>query len=189
MQVARDYYPQCPEALIVSLAREGDRHAFEELVTRRQSSVRNLMRRLCSDAALADDLAQQVFLKVWTSIRSLKQAEAFGGWLKKISLSVWLQHLRKNDVLRNADEYEETAMSSNDATSSTMDLDDALAMLAPTVRSCIVMSYHEGMSHDEISQAIDIPLGTVKSHIKRGSEKLRQLLAAYRTDAKEEQQT
>ena len=54
---AREYYPKCPEALIVSLAQDGDRGAFEELVHRRQSAVRNLMRRCCRDPSLADDLA------------------------------------------------------------------------------------------------------------------------------------
>ena len=61
MHKAQDYYPGCPEPMIVSFARTGDRGAFEELVRRRQSSVRNLMRSCCGDATLADDLAQQVF--------------------------------------------------------------------------------------------------------------------------------
>ena len=74
MRKAHDHYPECPEALIVGLARTGDQDAFAELVRRRQSSIRSLMRRCCGDATLADDLAQQVFLKMWLSIRTLKQA-------------------------------------------------------------------------------------------------------------------
>ena len=69
MRAAQNYYPECPEAFVVSLARSGDRKAFEELVRRRQSPVRNLIRRFCGDPALADDLSQQVFLKVWLNIR------------------------------------------------------------------------------------------------------------------------
>jgi RNA polymerase sigma-70 factor (ECF subfamily) len=99
---AEEHYPDCPEALIVSFARVGDRHAFTELVRRRQSLVRNMMRRLCGDPTLADDLAQQVFMKVWLSIRKLRQADAFGGWLKRVVISVWLQHQRKSDALRGA---------------------------------------------------------------------------------------
>lgn len=72
MHKAQDHYPDCPEALIVSLARTGDRSAFADLVRRRQSSIRNLMRRFCSDTTLADDLAQQVFLQVWRKIHTLK---------------------------------------------------------------------------------------------------------------------
>jgi RNA polymerase sigma-70 factor (ECF subfamily) len=187
LRVARDYYPECPEALIVSLARDGDDAAFEELVRRRQSSIRNLMRRFCGDSNLADDLAQQVFLKMWTSLKALRKADAFGGWLKKIAVSVWLQHLRKHDALRNANELEEADAGSRDATTKVIDLDAALSVLSPAVRSCIVLSYHEGMSHDEISRVMELPIGTVKSHIKRGSEKLRHLLAAYQDNSNREQ--
>ena len=180
MRMARDYYPQCPEALIVSLVRDGDRAAFEELVRRRQSSVRNLMRRFCGEPTLADDLAQQVFLKVWTSVRSLKKADAFGGWLKQVALSIWLQHLRKHDALDEALSDEGTEPVSRSSPGTRMDLDAALATLAPTVRACVVLSYSEGLSHEEIASAMELPLGTVKSHIRRGTERLRQLLAAYR---------
>jgi RNA polymerase sigma-70 factor (ECF subfamily) len=104
VQKAHDFFPDCPEALIVSLARSGDRSAFSELVRRRQSSVRHLLRRCCNDVALADDLAQKVFLRAWLKIRTLKHATAFGSWLKRISINTWLQYLRKNDALRDADE-------------------------------------------------------------------------------------
>ena len=60
-----------------------------------------------------------------------------------------------------------------------LDLDRALARLASDERLCVVLAYSEGMSHSEISAATGLPLGTVKSHIKRGSERLRTLLDAY----------
>ena len=185
MQVPRDYYPQCPEALIVSLARDGDREAFEELVKRRQSSIRNLMRRLCGNPSQADDLAQQAFLKLWTSIRTLKQVDAFGGWFRQIAISIWLQHLRKQDALRNADQYETTEHANNNDPARGVDLDAALASLTPIVRSCIVLSYQEGLTHEEISNAMKMPLGTVKSHITRGTARLRKHLAAYRANQPE----
>lgn len=186
MRIAREAYQQCPELLLVNLARDGDREAFEELVRRRQSSLRNLMRRFSGDPSLADDLAQQVFLKLWTSLRTLKKADAFGGWLKQIALSIWLQHLRKNDALRNAEDVEDIAQVTNESPGKGMDLDTALSTLAPIVRSCVVLSYQEGMSHEEISQTMKMPLGTVKSHIRRGTEKLRQLLAVYREQEEHE---
>ena len=108
MPGAQDYYPDCPEAMLVSLARSGDRSAFEELVRRRQSQVRNLMRRFCNDNALADDLAQQVLMKVWLNIRKLRKVSAFNGWLKRLAVNVWLHYLRKNDALRGDGEYDGT---------------------------------------------------------------------------------
>ncbi|MCZ6659111.1 MAG: sigma-70 family RNA polymerase sigma factor [Gammaproteobacteria bacterium] len=165
--------------MIVSLARSGDRSAFAELVRRRQSSIRNLMRRCCSDTNLADDLAQQVFLQVWLKIHTLKQANAFSAWLRRLAISVWLKHQRKKDVLRSADELAEVELAQHDSTSVGMDLDRALAALSNTVRLCVVLSYEEGLSHTEITKLMDLPLGTVKSHILRGTTRLRQILSAY----------
>lgn len=179
MNRAQDYYPESPEALIVNLARGGDRKAFEELVRRHQSPVRNFMRRCARDNSLADDLAQQTFLKVWLNIRNLKEAKAFAAWLKKIAISIWLQHLRKNDVLTHSEELADTSSIEQPTPGIALDLNSALATLPEIVQLCIVLSYQEGMSHNEIVEATDIPLGTVKSHIKRGSERLRQLLEAY----------
>lgn len=179
MQQAKDYYPECPEPLLVSLARGGDRAAFEEIVRRRQSWIRHLMLRCCSDVSLADDLAQQVFLQVWLKLRGLREAGAFGGWLKNLAISIWLQHLRKSDALRHADEFDEADTKQKDSPGEAMDLDTALATLPETVRLCIVLSYNEGMSHKEIVEVTGIPLGTVKSHINRGTQRLRECLAAY----------
>ena len=180
MRKAQNYYPSCPEPFVVSLARTGDRSAFEDLVRRRQSSIRGLMRRFCGDSALADDLAQQVFLRVWLKIRTLREAKAFPAWLKKLAVSIWLQYLRKNDVLRLADEMVEIEGAGGDSSGIGMDLDQALVTLPNPVRLCIVLSYHEGMSHREIAELLDIPLGTVKSHINRGTQRLQQILSAYK---------
>jgi DNA-directed RNA polymerase specialized sigma24 family protein len=70
-----------------------------------------------------------------------------------------------------------------------MDLDAALGTLAHDVRLCIVLAYHEGMTHDEIASLTDIPVGTVKSHIRRGTLRLREQLAAYTGTAEPQQDT
>jgi len=176
---AQAYFPECPEPLIVSLACTGDRGAFEELVRRRQSSIRNLMRRCCGNSTLADDLAQQVFMKMWLGIRTLRQPQAFSAWLKRLAINVWLHYLRKNDALRGADELAEADLAQFDSSGMGMDLDSALATLPAAVRLCVVLSYQDGMSHQEIADLTEFPLGTVKSHIRRGTQRLQQLLSAY----------
>lgn len=186
MHNAQDYYPGCPELMIVSLARTGDRNAFEELVRRRQSPIRNLMRRFCNNDTLADDLAQQVFLQVWLKIRTLRRAKSFPAWLKRLAVRVWLQHLRKNDALHNAGELTDVVLSEVETHGVGMDLDQALGTLPETVRSCVVLSYHEGMSHREIAKLMGLPMGTVKSHINRGAQRLRQVLSAYQDKTEEE---
>ncbi len=65
------------------------------------------------------------------------------------------------------------------ATSEAIDLDTALATLPEAVRLCIVLSYHERLSHTEIAELTGLPAGTIKSHIRRGSQKLREVLSAY----------
>ena len=179
MPGARDYYPECPEAFLVSLARGGDRHAFAEIVRRRQSSIRNLMRRFCNDRPLADDLAQQVFLKVWLNIRGLKKVEAFGGWLRRIAVSVWLHHLRHRDALRGASGLSGDERATRETAGVALDLDRALATLPEAERLCVVLSYNEGMSHREIAETTDLPLGTVKSHIRIGARRLQSELDVY----------
>ena len=165
--------------MIVKLAQSGDRSAFAELVRRRQSPIRSLMRRFSRDPTLADDLAQQVFLQVWLKIHTLRNADAFGAWLKRLAVSIWLLHLRKKDPTRDADELSEVEDAQHNSTSLGMDLDRALATLSDQVRSCVVLSYQQGMSHAEIAELMDVPLGTVKSHILRGSKRLREMLSAY----------
>ena len=172
-------YANDPEPLVVRLAVRGDREAFEELVRRRHSWVRNLMRRLSRDAALADDLAQQVFIRVWRTIGQLQQPLRFPGWLKRVGINVWLQHHRKSDALSDSETLDEHEKSAEHTTGEAIDIDRALALLPEAVRLCIVLSYHAQMSHAEIAEATALPLGTVKSHVRRGAERLQSLLSAY----------
>lgn len=169
----------------MSLSQSGDRDAFAELVKRREVWIRNLMRRCCGNSALADDLSQQVFMQAWRSVRQLEKASRFGPWLKRTAINTWLQHLRRNDPLHNADEHEDSDSVSKQTTSIAMDLDRALATLTDDVRLCIVLSYHERMTHTEIAETTGIALGTIKSHIRRGTKKLQQELAAYDQAAEE----
>jgi RNA polymerase sigma-70 factor (ECF subfamily) len=167
------------ESALLALAIRGEAAAFSEIVRRRQSWVRNLLRRLCRDPALADDLAQQTFLQAWRSLHSLKTAAAFAAWLRKLALNAWLQHLRaaQGSAGRLAPAIPEPATTAPVGVQ--VDLDRALAQLREPVRLCVVLAYHEGLSHGEISTITALPLGTVKSHIKRGAEQLRSLLCAY----------
>ncbi len=181
------YYSRSPESIVVRLARNGDRKAFSELVSRRQAWIRNLMRRSCGDMALADDLSQQVFLQAWKAMPQLQDPGKFGPWLKRLAINVWLQHRRRNDPVSSADGLRDQAVATDDAQRIAMDLDAALATLANDARLCIVLAYHEGMTHHEIAQLTDIPVGTVKSHIRRGSLQLRKRLAAYAAKSGTEQ--
>ncbi len=174
------------EASVVVLAMTGDDAAFSELVLRRQKQVRDLLRRLCGDHALADDLAQQTFVLAWRRLPSLREPGAFGGWLKRIAVNVWLAEARRARL--PFDDDEEAFVEAPDPTVSPeraagrIDLERALASLRPAERVCVVLAHGEGMTHPEIAESCGLPLGTVKSHVLRGTEKLKRLLAGMHGD-------
>jgi len=183
-----------PESHLLLLSQAGNKEAFGVLVRLRQSHLRNFMRRLCGNATLADDLAQEVFLQVWRKLPQLKETARFSGWLSQIATNVWLQHVRKSDPLRGADvlinddgsePFHGAATAPTAPAGMSLDLDWALAQLASSARLCVVLSYHEGLTHSEIAQTTGLPQGTVKSHILRGTQRLRQLLDDYNLDETE----
>jgi RNA polymerase sigma-70 factor, ECF subfamily len=175
---------QAAEATVVALAMSGEPGAFTELVRRRQSWLRNLLRRLCRNPALADDLAQQVFLQAWRSLSGLRSVSAFGPWLRRLAINAWLAERRSAGAeLTSLDETNEPAAPGLPATEH-IDLDRALAQLSSAERLCLVLTYGEGMSHSEVSTATALPLGTVKSHVRRGAERLRRILEAYQPGEK-----
>lgn len=166
------------EAVVVLLAAAGDDAAFAELVRRRQSPVRSLLRRLSGQPALADDLSQQTFLLAWQRLKSLREPAAFGGWLRQIAVNTWISHARSQSPA----EAGTAALSAEliDASavdpSAALDMDRLLVRLKPQERACVVLAHVEGLSHAEIATATGWPLGTVKSHVLRGTAQLRQWL-------------
>ncbi|HTR01478.1 MAG TPA: sigma-70 family RNA polymerase sigma factor [Candidatus Acidoferrum sp.] len=175
-------YAAASDATLVLLARERDQQAFAVLVERHQQWLRNLLRRLSHDRALADDLAQQVLLQAWGALPDLQAGQALPAWLKTIAVHTWLKQLRRNDPLFKLDQDAELPEQAVENTSAmALDLNRALAQLGAAVRLCVVLSYHEGMSHGAIADLTGLPLGTVKSHINRGGAQLREYLAAYAT--------
>jgi RNA polymerase sigma-70 factor, ECF subfamily len=170
---------QADDSAVIALACAKDSEAFAEIVRRCQNRVRNFMHRLCNRADLADDLAQQVFLKIWRSIHQLKTPGAFYGWLHKIMISIWLEDLRRNKL--DFVEWNESMPleAHPESPGKRIDLDAALAQLPPSMRLCIVLAYNNGLSHQEIADATQMPLGTVKSNISRGAAKLKELLSDY----------
>jgi RNA polymerase sigma factor (sigma-70 family) len=176
---ARAALSSAAEVAVVVLAAGGDDEAFSELVRRRQSWLRSLLRRMCRDPALADDIAQQAFLLAWRKIGQLKAPGAFGGWLRSLAVNVCLQALRSqraSPLDEEAEQALELAPASSTDPSLAIDLDALLAQFRPAERICVVLSHAEGMSHAEIAAATGWPLGTVKSHVSRGSARLRALL-------------
>ena len=177
---------EASEVVVVVRAMTGDDDAFGELVLRRQKRVRDLMRRLCGDHALADDLAQQAFVQAWRRLHDLRDPGAFGGWLKRVAVNVWLAEARRAALPFDDDEEAFAGIPdpapSPERAAGRIDLERALAGLRPAERVCVVLAHGEGMTHAEIAETAGLPLGTVKSHVLRGTEKLKQILARMNGD-------
>lgn len=168
--------PADQERRTVLLAISGDTAAFGALVRRHQAWVRSLLRRSCGDAALAEDLAQATFLQAWRQLHSLRDPDAFRAWLRRIAINRLVDAVRRRTIVTEsfADEapHEHGPAPDVDIVAR-IDLDHALGRIGLAQRTCIVLAYGEGMSHGEIAASLDIPLGTVKSHIARGIVALR----------------
>ena len=169
---------QAADPLVIARACTGDARAFAEIVVRRQARVRKFMYHLCRRPSLGDDLAQQVFLTAWRSVKQLRSAGAFDGWLKRIMVTTWLEEIRRSKIAYAAELDADSMGSYRDTTAERLDLDGALALLPPEARLCVVLAYNDGLSHPEIAALTGLPLGTVKSHIARGARHRRRLRPA-----------
>lgn len=177
---------------LAALAAAGGRRAFGELVRRHGFGVRALLRRMGADPALADDLAQDAFLAAFERIAEFRGEGTFAGWVKRIAVRLYLRRLRRRrgmDLAGPLDDWAETGEGSEGEAAGRIDLDDALRTLTAPERLCVSLCYGVGLSHVEAAEALDCPLGTVKSHIKRGVEKLRRRLGASSAPPRTEKAT
>jgi RNA polymerase sigma-70 factor (ECF subfamily) len=155
-----------------------DAGAFGELIRRHQSQVRNFLRKLSRDDTLADDLAQDCFLHAWDKIHTYSGTGSFIGWVLKIAYTTFLQSKRKSkryqEILEQAGhETDRSMVASANAPETELDIDTLMAALNEQERAIMIFSYACGLSHREISEATELPAGTVKSIIHRAKEKIR----------------
>jgi RNA polymerase sigma factor (sigma-70 family) len=169
--------PSDPE-LIARVVGDDDRHAFAELVRRHQSAVRSLLRRLtCGDAARADDLAQDTFLRAYRGLGGFRGGARFSSWLYRIAYNVFLSDGGRSAVQPLVDEA--VAVTAAPAAGLLLDLDQGLRRLSEAERLAVVLSYKEGATHEEIAAVLGCPLGTAKSHVLRGRQRLREYLSDW----------
>jgi RNA polymerase sigma factor (sigma-70 family) len=175
-------------ALVEQAVREGDARVFGMLVRRHQGLVRAQLRRLLgNDFATADDLAQDTFVLAWRKLHQFRGDSRFATWLYRIAHSCFLQHLRSRgggtQTAAEPDvEESETAGADIGTPALALDLDAALQRLSANQRAALLYCVQIGLSHDEAAQVLDMPLGSVKTHVARGKAKLRQLLHDWAPD-------
>jgi RNA polymerase sigma-70 factor (ECF subfamily) len=186
---------------VVLLVRDGREDGARELVRRYERPVFSLVLRLVGDRALAEDLSQETFIRTLTHIDSYRTELKFSSWIFRIAHNAAIDHLRRRhpetlslDGDPNADGVEEAAAGAiavADQAASPLDqlvtaelgmqLEGAIAQLRPAYRTCVTLRYVEDLSYEEIAQTLDLPIGTVKTHLHRARLELQALLGPVRT--------
>jgi RNA polymerase sigma-70 factor (ECF subfamily) len=189
-----------PDADLVSLAQEGKEAAYRELVRRYERPVFSLIYRMVRDREVAEDLAQDSFIKVLNHIDRYRPEFKLSSWLFKIANNVAIDHLRRRQLdtvsmdgsphASTAAEIEatqleiaaqqETALEEMEARELGSAIERAIASLRPEYRSCIMLRHVEGRSYEEIAATLNLPLGTVKTYIHRARHQLRDALEGTR---------
>ncbi|HEU4649416.1 MAG TPA: sigma-70 family RNA polymerase sigma factor, partial [Gemmatimonadales bacterium] len=185
---------------IVALARAGQEAAYRELIRRYERPIFSLLFRMVRDRELAEDLAQETFIKALNAIESYRPEFKFSSWIFKIANNSAIDHLRRRELdtlslegsphAETPEAIEATALQIGDRQESPLDevaarelggqIEAAIAQLRPEYRSCILLRHVEGRAYEEIAQMLNLPLGTVKTYIHRARNELRQLLSHLR---------
>lgn len=180
------------EQLLIDLVVDrNDQQAFAQLVRAHQSKIRNSLRQLTNwNEALADDLAQETFIQAYSKLHQFNGKSKFSSWLYRIAYNQFLQFCRKGQSLKHHAEYEDfesqhlMSDSVGPGESSSVDqlqrqLATVLSEFEPERRTVLHLLLHQQNTQQEIAEITGIPLGTVKTHIKRGRVVLQNKLAHW----------
>lgn len=184
------------DALVISRARQGEESAFAELLRRYRAPVFNLCLRMLKNRDDAEDLAQDVFIKVFAMLDRYDERYAFRSWLFKIAANQCIDFIRKNrvkllsldePVSYRGDEIErefpdEGPTPADELASKELSelLREITDELPPHYRSMIVLRHQEHLSYEEIAQVMDLPLGTVKARIHRARAMMKEKITRRR---------
>lgn len=162
---------------LAARAATGDAAAFGQLVRRHQSVMRGFVLRLTrGNAALTDDLAQDTFVEAWRKLAQFRREGSFRGWLMRIAYRRYLMEARRRR-LESLDGIPD-APEPNDGLEPGMrfDLERCMAKLSVGERAALTLCYAIGHSNDEAAEILEMPVGTLKSHVLRGRKKLLAML-------------
>jgi len=178
---------------LIESFKQGDTSAFGEIVLRYQDKIYNLCRHMLGNAADAEDAAQDVFLKAYQALPKFQPEASLYTWLYRIATNTCIDH-KKKPVFESlfGDSGEGERLVHDRATdapspeklyqSKQIDkaLQESLGKLSPKLRAIIILKEIEELSYEEIADALEISMGTVKSRIARAREELQRLMQKFR---------
>jgi RNA polymerase sigma-70 factor, ECF subfamily len=162
-------------------ARSGDAAAFTDLVRRNQRAVYSLALRMLSDPHKAEDLAQEVFTRLHGKLAQVQSEQHLGFWLRQVTTRLAI------DWLRREPKYQLVSLTLDAPLAGPPAADDPLlqrqlrrliAQLPPAARAVVLLRYQEDLDPADIARMLDMPVNTVKSHLKRSLDSLREKLIA-----------
>jgi RNA polymerase sigma-70 factor (ECF subfamily) len=170
---------QSGDSTPLSLARRGDRHAFESLVRQHQAAVFSIGYRMLGRRDAAEDLAQEVFLQLYRRLDGIESPDHLAFWLRRVAANLAIDWLRRpaHTLVQPLDDEDLATPDANSESHADPLMSRALARLlgelSPAARAVMVLRYQEDLDIADISTALDMPVNTVKSHIKRSLTALR----------------
>ena len=171
------------ETELVVSAQQGDRNAFSELVRLHTRGVFNVVYRMCGDSLIAEDAAQETFLRAWQNLSSYRPQMPLRNWLYRIAFNAGMDMLRKEKRILPTD-IEDLPLTDDRPSPESMAsqkertalVQKAILSLPDASRAVLVLKEYEGMSYREIADALDIPLGTVMSRLNYARKLLKEKL-------------
>jgi len=164
-------------SLVTRMVVMHDRRAFDTLVRKHQERIRRFfLSQTGGDSQLSDDLAQDTFIKAYTSIQSFRSLSGFSTWLYRIACNVLYDNCRRYKPTEDIDALPPLASQSTADSGARLDINAALGVLKADERLCITLQLMEGQSLERIAEITNMPYGTVKSHLSRGKTKLAKYL-------------
>ncbi len=177
------------EAILIAKAQKGDRDSFGELVRHHHPGVVNVVYRMCGDVELAEDAAQDAFIQAWLHLPSFRPGTSLRNWIYRIAVNAALDVLRREPKTPPANLETLSMPDSSDAPEivllekeRALIVQRAILSLTEANRSVLTLREYGGLSYQEISATLNIPLGTVMSRLNYARERLKELLAPQLTD-------
>lgn len=171
------------ESALTAKAQHGDREAFSELIHSHYDAIVNVVYRMCGDAVLAEDAAQETFIKAWINLAAFKSGTSMRSWLCRIGINCALDVLRrKRAQLADIEDLPLTDGSAGPEEQLVQKerakiVQKAILSLTEANRAILVLREYGGLTYAEIAAALDIPSGTVMSRLNYARTRLREILA------------
>lgn len=171
------------ETDLIQQAQAGDTWAFGELVRHHYSPIVNVAYRICGEMTLAEDMAQETFLRAWTNLNSFRLTGSMKNWLYRIAVNATLDVLRRKSDLPMDDEVVQMIQDPTPDPETSLvqkeraeNLQELLRALPLATRNVLVLREYGELSYQEIASILDIPIGTVMSRLNSARTRLRELL-------------